>query len=238
MKAEKQFVEKLNKAMIEDFVAVNKKRNPIAKNLAKDMKALQYVIGQYSIFPKNIVSFLEFAKNKAKEMNWKNVEEEIIRNMGEELGSKSNGITHYDLLVNGVKEELGLDISNIQISESTKNFIESMKSILSNKNPYYIMGATYALEDSAVPELALVVEWVSHLFIEITGKPIQDKTLKFFFDMHLGVWEPGHEEGLRNTVFEKISSEEDRDNFEAGFREVLKTMDFWWNGLYNEASQN
>ena len=152
MKAEKQFVEKLNKAMIEDFVAVNKKRNPIAKNLAKDMKALQYVIGQYSIFPKNIVSFLEFAKNKAKEMNWKNVEEEIIRNMGEELGSKSNGITHYDLLVNGVKEELGLDISNIQISESTKNFIESMKSILSNKNPYYIMGATYALEDSAVPE--------------------------------------------------------------------------------------
>ena len=70
--------------------------------------------------------FAQQLKNRHGEMNWKNVEEEIIRNMGEELGSKSNGITHYDLLVNGVKEELGLDISNIQISESTKNFIESM----------------------------------------------------------------------------------------------------------------
>ena len=58
--------------------------------------------------------------------------------------------------------------------------------------------------------------------------------LKSFFDMHISVWEPGHEQELYKACKNYVKTKEDLEEFEKGFKEVLSTMDVWWTGLYNE----
>ncbi len=55
-----------------------------------------------------------------------------------------------------------------------------------------------------------------------------------FFDMHLAVWEPGHEIFLRKASY-KYLSPESYGLFEEGFKTVMQIMDTWWNGLDKES---
>jgi len=214
---------RLNKAMTEEYVAVNKDTNPIAKTeLSKDQ--LEYVIGQYSIFPKNITSFLYEAREKARQAGWKDADIELTRNLGEELGTETNGVPHYKWLLNCVKADFDLDLSGIKPSPSTNAFIESMTAAMANPQPSYVMGAIYACESSAVPELKIVRDIAS---------PIpEDGKLKGFFERHINNFEIGHEDKLRRACEPHVSEEP----FEQGFRDVMEIMDEWWNGLYDEIS--
>lgn len=179
---------------------------------------------------------------------WKTVGEELERNISEEYGSKTEGVPHYDMLVKGLSSELGNDLGYAPAADLEKKlrsleplpamsqFLTHIPQIVGNEDPLYALGGTYALEASAVPELVIVRMAVSKLIQNSTGIPMaRDGYLGKFFDAHLRVWEPGHEEGLRVTSAVYLNAPETAKSFEAGFREVMRTMDEMWAGLHEES---
>jgi hypothetical protein len=233
------FLTKLNDSMMNDHVAVNPERNPISvRQQALSLEQLQYVIWQYTIFPRNIVSFLLIARDKARKSGYRNAGAELTRNIGEELGTESGGVSHYEMLLNGLnsigmeRKELWRDwVLHTKPSKATSRFLCDIRDVFAANDMAYVFGATYAIECSAVPELRIVKALVEKLCELFTGTgAIQDPAFKTFFDMHIGTWEPGHEEGLRKVV-EGIGKDR---LFEHGFRDVMVTMDAWWNGMDRE----
>jgi len=218
-------MEMLNKAMMDEYVAVNKDKNPIA-NASLNKEQVEYVIGQYTIFPKNITSFLYSAREKARDARWRDVDVELTRNLGEELGTETDCVPHYDWLLGSVKADFDLDLSGTIPSLSTNAFVKIMTSAMA-KSPSYVMGAIYACESSAVPELKIVRELVSPL--------PKNSQLEVFFARHIGDFEVGHENKLRSACEFYVTTKE---QFEQGFREVMQSMDDWWNGMYLEISQS
>ncbi|NQZ84723.1 MAG: DUF3865 domain-containing protein [Nanoarchaeales archaeon] len=228
-------VKELKQVLTKDYICVNLKENPFSKNInSLNKKQIEYVLKQYSIFPKHIVSFLETVRNKSEDNKFKKIVVELTRNIGEELGTQTHGITHYDLLIQGVKEEFNLNISKIDSEESTFQFLANMRKTFSNKNIFHTLGAIYATELSAKPELLIVYKLINKYSRIIKSKKIDDGMLKSFFDMHISVWEPGHEQELYKACKNYVKTKEDLEEFEKGFKEVLSTMDVWWTGLYNE----
>jgi len=224
----------LNRAMILEYYSMSKNKNPIARRMPLEQEQLLYVLGQYTKFPAKIVSFLDLARESAAQTGWNEAEKELTRNMGEELGTRSHGITHYQMLLNGL-QELCIDVLIIPTYSATEQFISAMTTAMKNSNPAYVAGAIYACESSAVPELEIVVDLTNSLFTQ-KGK-IMSSEFKTFFELHLNNWEPGHEQGLQNNLALYIISKKQRNEFEYGFRDVMCTMDQWWNGLYKESLQ-
>ena len=240
MTTHKQLTEKLKKAMREDYHSVHPEKNPVAVAVPQlSDYGLRRALSQYTIFPKNIVSFLEAACDTSRESDWTKIADELTRNIGEELGTETGGIIHYDMLVKGLAD--GLDSSlegylrNLLPSSATEEFVQKVRTIAQDQQPAYAVGGTYALESSAVPELVIVRDALNELFTRATGQPMQDGMLKEFFRRHLDIWEPGHEEGLREASAKYILGQQDKKLFEAGFRNVMSTMDAWWIGLYKES---
>lgn len=201
---------------------------------------LEHVLGQYTLFPKHIVAFLMAAESCARLHNCPGVADELRRNIGEEQGSQTGGVSHYDLLVRGIKSRTGVDVTGVQPADATRRFLADMPFILaSGPSRYYqgasrVLGAAYCIEVTACPELELVRALVERYFTLATGSPDLGADFQLFFDKHLGIWEPGHVVGLEKTcaqVFPYIHL----GDFRAGAWSVLQTMDHWWNGLYHEA---
>lgn len=232
-----EIFDKLRNEMMDSYISVNKSKNPFAVNIDK-LSADQIIslVAQYSIFPKNIVNFLFAAREQARKQNWKGVEAELTRNAGEELGTETNGITHYEMLITGLANELGYisaeDLRNTSPSSATKVFVDSMNKTLAEEKSGYSIGAVYALESSAVPELVIVKDLVNKLFGMKLGHEMKEGVLAEFFRLHLDIWEPGHEEGLRHAC--ESMNDEFKNNFIEGFHDVMKVMDTWWLGLETE----
>ncbi len=251
MNTHKQFLTELRIIMRDEYIAISKKKNPVSIHLdTATPEQLIYVLGQYSLFPKNIVSFLRTSQSIMGQYEWKHVQEELERNIGEEEGSQTEGIPHYDMLVKGISEELGADLGYAPITDlemelrslrpslSMATFIQRVPEIVGIADPAYALGATYALESSAVPELVIVRNTLEQAINQLTGFPMaRDGYLGKFFGAHLRIWEPGHEAGLRKTSEEYIQTPQERKTFEQGFREIMKTMDTMWIGLYQESQQ-
>ena len=224
----------LNKSMMDDYVSVSKSRNPVF--LSKDKLSfdqLTYLLGQYTLFTKNIVHFLYAAKNTARMAKWKAVDAELTRNLGEELGTETDCITHNNMLILGIKETAGADFSQVIQESATRTFIESMSRIMRTNNAAYVSGAAYAMESSAIPELRIVIELVK--ILAVMKSSVLSPRLQKFFDGHLNVWEEAHESYLKEACTPYVKSNEEEKDFEQGFRDVMKTMDAWWIGLRKEA---
>lgn len=229
-------VDRLGRSMVSDYISVSKARNPVFLGReAASPAQLEYAMGQYTIFPKNIVTFLYSARDNARQSGWKDVDIELTRNLGEELGTETGGVPHYRMLVDGIKEDLGIDFSDLAPSETTASFVNAMNSCMA-VDMAFSAGAVYALEATAVPELEIVVELTDALFRKVRGAGMPGGQLKEFFRMHLYGWEPGHESGLRNSCRKYITAAS-LGAFEQGFRDVMVAMDVWWLGLYNEGNE-
>ena len=215
--------------MTEKYIAVDKQKNPIIQSLYKaSFSQLVYVIRQYSIFPKELVSFTQVARKKALEVGWLEVAWELQENIAEELGSSTDGISHYNLLAEGLEEGLHLPIKITQPSSATQQLLERMQDIC-RQEAVYVFGAMYAIEATSISELTIVMQIIEELL-----KGDMPDHLRYFFDMHLNEWEPEHEEDLRKTLAHYIDGA-DFHQFEAGFRAVMAAMDLWWTKLALEA---
>lgn len=220
----------LNQLMTEDYIAVNKQKNPIVRFLYQaSFSQLVYVIRQYSIFPKELVAFAQIARQKAFEANWLDVDRELQENIAEEMGSSTDGISHYDLLAEGLEAGLALPIKTTQPSFATRHLLESLDAI-GRQGAVYVFGAMYAIEATSIAELTIVMQVIEHVLDGEMPQP-----LRYFFDMHLNEWEPEHEEDLRKTLAQYIEQAEFHQ-FKAGFCAVMAAMDLWWTELALEAN--
>lgn len=225
-----QKIDELNRAMVFEYSAVRKAGNP-AMTL-KNPNHLAYVLSQYSLFPKYIASFLKQARDKAKEAGWDSVSGELTRNLGEELGTETDGVPHYKMLVRGFRDELGADISGILSAPATYRFLNEMRSYIRDHSLERAIGSIYACESSAVPELEIVMDLVNSLSMQTRGSELSETgMLRNFFNMHLNIWEPGHEKGLRTASGVYVVQSEQLECFEQGFRKVMESMDAWWNSM-------
>lgn len=228
--------------------SLNYRLNPVIK-VSDDLTASQifYILVQYSIFPRNIVSFLTSALDISDRLSYNALSAEIKRNIGEEQGSETENISHYDVLVTGITQEfvdhfnLTADqiesaFKSLQPKQAMHTFITTMQQSISRRdNPFYSFGSMYALEASAAPEISIIQELILKLTHRVKGARSElNSLLGSFLDMHLYVWEPGHEEGLRKEI-DKLLSVEQLENFQEGFESTIDAMDTLWTNLLREA---
>ena len=224
-----QLTQQLNQLLIHNYVAFSSTENPVVGILNQTSFAqIAYVMQQYSIFPKELVYFTELAIEKALEAGWNAVAQELKQNIAEEMGSSTQGVSHYTLLAQGLEEGLGIPVKNITPSLTTSKLLRTMQLVF-NRKPAYVLGATYAIEATSIPELSLVMQLVEWLL-----EGAIPKNLQYFFNKHLNEWEPEHEEGLRTSVAAYIQPEQ-FEEFEAGFRAIIDAMEIWWQELAQEA---
>jgi Domain of Unknown Function with PDB structure (DUF3865) len=219
----------LNQLLAQDYVAFSITENPVVKIFSQASFAqIAYVMQQYSIFPKELVGFTELARRKALGAGWNGVAQELQKNIDEEMGSTTGGISHYTLLADGLEEGLGVAVKNTMPSVATSKLLRTVLSLF-NHQVDYVLGATYAIEATSIPELTLIVKLVNWLH---EGE--MPKDLEYFFSKHLDEWEIEHEAGLRTSVAAYIQPEEFGE-FAAGFRAMIDAMQVWWQELAQEA---
>jgi hypothetical protein len=232
--------EKLNTAMKEEYVSVSKEKNPVYAQLsAMPQMRLSQITAQYVKFPQDIVCFLYNAGEAARINGWDEFAQEMDRNRSEEEGSDSQGVAHYDMLMQGIRETTKRDFKTIKRSDEYRNRTDATRAFVkamlhhtkyTDHSMPYIAGATYALESTAVPELEIVQEMVRELTARTTGERKFSPLLQRFFDGHLQTWEVGHESRLRDACAKYVTPEMAAE-FECGFRATMHTMDCWWNSL-------
>ena len=104
------FISSLNQEMLEDYCAVNSQKNPISLTLnSLSASALSHVIEQYSLFSKNISTFLLKAFYEMSYSGWESLAVELMQNIKEELNEETCGndphrLPHYVLLRRGFKD--------------------------------------------------------------------------------------------------------------------------------------
>ena len=195
------------------------------------------VLRQYYYLVVTIVQFLAIAMAR---IPVEVAKKELLRNLGEELGSRTSGVSHQELFASLVKKELGIEIRTIW-NGTTANFIGDMLTAFNTCSQYQVAGMVYALEATASPELVVVAQ-IINLSAErqvvnlskLTGPAHNEtdykvETLEQFIASHTRQFELGHESGLRETLEEFAS--EDWEKFEDGFNFVLASMQLWWTNL-------
>lgn len=223
---------RLNLSLLKDFVSVNDQKNPVITKIESlNYNQKLFILGQYSIFPKNIISMLVAATYSLSHDSWSHVVEELIQNINEEMGVGDGKIAkfslpHYTILRKVFQNGFDVDINNIKPIKETTDFVEGIKDVLSSNSPEIVCGAVYALESSAVPELSLVKS--------IATSALDEKNQKYpslmmdFFNWHINDIEIAHRDRLLEMVEMEINTDKGWNKFECGFRIVMDIMDIWW----------
>ncbi|MDZ8029547.1 MULTISPECIES: DUF3865 domain-containing protein [unclassified Nostoc] len=221
--------QQLNQLLAQDYLAFSITKNPVAQMLSQASFAqIAYIMQQYSIFPKELVGFTELARQKALVAEWDIVAQELKENIAEEMGKSTQGISHYTLLAEGLEQGLSVPVKNATPSIATSKLLRTVQSIFEQQLPN-VLGATYAIEATSIPELTLIVQLVEWLL-----EGAMPKDLEYFFSKHLDEWEIEHEAGLRTSLAAYIQPEQFGE-FAAGFRATIDAMEAWWQELAQEA---
>jgi uncharacterized protein DUF3865 len=201
------------------------------------------ILAQYCFLPATIVEYLSWGIRRSSALPA--VREELHRNRSEELGSRTAGISHFQMLQNSLRLELDLELGVIPPGEETLDFLDAIRDGLVNYSPSYAVGVIYGLEDSAVPELSIVAEAINRLAIlkglrqPITYPTVarhrsdhQNRPMNYsldeFFALHLLDFEVGHQSRLEHAVGEYLGTSISITDFEGGFEQTLRHMDEWW----------
>ncbi|MBD2024067.1 DUF3865 domain-containing protein [Leptolyngbya sp. FACHB-711] len=220
---------RLCQTMSEEYVAVHAEKNPVVRiSGAANVTQITCILQQYSILPKALVVLLEAMRNQASIAGWDVAMKELDDNLAEELGSKTQGIPHADLLAEGLETALKVPIKAVVPSTATAALLERLEA-MTHQPIAYLSGAAFAVEATAVPELQIIVRMLNLLL-----EGAMPEQLRYFFEMHLNEWEPEHEANLRKAIAHHLKPEHFKA-FEIGFRAMLTAMDAWWSGLAAEA---
>jgi Domain of Unknown Function with PDB structure (DUF3865) len=240
--------------ILKRHAAFDEWRNPVlthARYQTVTASTVARVLEQYSLLPATIVEFLTIGEERL--CKWEEVREELQRNIGEEMGSRTEGQTHYEILNTSTKRELRLLLSAAVPTPDTNEFLSQIKKGLHVQPLSATAGMLFALEASAVPELTIVAHAINK-YAELIGnveKPITLSeidwknaagspgagglyTLNSFFAAHLFDFEIGHKDRLANTLENYIRTPDEIVGFQKGFESVLCIMDRWWENLATE----
>lgn len=249
-----QLFSKLEDSLRTDHPSMLQRANPVLCGLhgrrilgEGGVRALK----QYSFLPANIVSLLSAMALRLSD--WESVNSELLRNVGEEMGSGTSGIPHFDILKRGLARELSINVNALVPETETSQFLHRLRQAIADRPAAFVAGMAYALEDSALPELeivALVINatWRALGHSEDVIRPAAMRsrahceelraskdasifTLEDFFAVHLQDFEVGHKKGLIDTTVDHLKGAEDAAEFARGFEYVLSLMDEWWASL-------
>jgi hypothetical protein len=242
-----EVVDELNQRMVAEYSAVDAGKNPISVDVGRlGAEGLEFVLQQYSLFSKNISSFLLDAYFVMAHEGWTELADELTQNIQEEFGREPGShlvfphreqrrLPHYVLLRRGLKEGLGVDVASVPPSPATRGFIFGIRGVMNDLSAARVAGGAYALESSAVPELRMVYGFAKRLFA-MRQKPVP-RAVTIFFESHIDELEVGHEQRLKQVCGAYIKAGAAEADFKSGFLEVMAVMDRWWEGLYGEITR-
>lgn len=225
----------LNKEMKCDYAFTSLKRNPALATTTLD--GLTVILNDYCALPRVITCLLERARKKALKSNMPKTAAELELNLTEERGqderANPKGVPHYEMLRRGLKKEFFFMPSK-DVRHETRVFIQKLTEVIESESSAVVVGAIYALESSAHPEL-LVVRRILETIADKRGKPLAPKealSLIWFIEIHTDVYEVDHESRLKDAILEDLD-EDCLSDFECGFREVIDLMEAWWKNMAN-----
>ena len=234
MQNHQEFTSQLQQVMMQEYIALDMTKNPFTNNPEiLSPEQLGYSLVQYSLFTKTVAGLLSNVQETAQKYEWEELRQELARNIGQELGSETKGVSHYDMLIDGLRQVYP-KAELCSPSRVTIALDKALTSITLDSHLPYASGAAYALECSVIPELHVVKSLIEKLSLIETGQKALPHVLQEFFQGHLQSWEPSHEAGIRTTTEQYIFRPSLQASFEHGFRDLLTTMDEWWIGLYGE----
>jgi hypothetical protein len=254
----RQYFSHLEDSLGQRHPSMDTRRNPVLTLIDEgklNAGGIEEALSQYSLLPKRIVHFLSAGASRLQA--WEAVGTELRRNIGEEEGSRTDDIPHYVILKDALRKELALDVQDVRPAEGTRRFLDAVDRGLTQQPAAFVAGMLYALEDSAVPELAVVASIINR-YAMLTGRaepinlaaltsgdrkastPKDEKekySLNSFFASHMLDFEVGHRNGLASAIQGHIPVAEMRA-FEDGFEYVLDEMDVWWKTLAGSEGQD
>lgn len=229
--------------------------NPLLSRVSQtgSTEELAQALRQYVRLPEEIVSYLKAAAA------WFPVDHpihrELERNWSQELGSATGGVPHAEILKVRLVSDLGIDATLVVSNLATEQFLTALRDGM-RRSAWFAVGQTYALEASAVPELALLVGPAINLYATRVGRaqPIGKAALRSdakigafpvlktraealalpmsdWFALHVLDFEVGHRDLLQQTVLETEMNGQAQTEFVQGFRTVLSAMDTWWSEI-------
>lgn len=231
------------------------KKNPVFQRVNDGTmipKAFAESIRQYVCFPEEIVKMLKGAAQHFSEDH--PIHQELKRNWGQENGSATGGIPHVDILKHGLMRDLSIHAYHVHASQATQRFLSTVHEGM-NESSWFAVGQAYALEASAVPELAIIVGPALNAYAALTQKlqPIHKVALaekgtyalpkittseqayamsmSDWFALHIVDFEVSHRDFLRGHALAFLIGDDEQSEFARGFRQVLDAMDAWWDGL-------
>lgn len=229
--------DKLKSQMYGNCSILDPENNPVSKNMQfQSTRSLVYVIEQYSTFPRLIVEMLRTAQHTLAP--WATVADALDDNIQEELGSRTGGISHYNLLREGVLDEFGLDIQPVTPVGSTSAFHNECHGFLRSASLATAAGAIYAIEATSIGEIKCVAAIANEVSTRVNGRPLPiDGKVNRFLMEHIEDFEVGHERELR-TALRPLLTTENQAEFNEGVQDVIDAMSRWWSGLESEAISN
>jgi hypothetical protein len=227
--------------MMQAHTCVNN-HNPVwknRKNLSKQQVA--QILIQYTFLVRWIISFLSIATVRLNQ--YPKIQQDLLKNVGEESGSRTHGKSHQSILFDCLRHELTIDVTGSRQDTATQEFLESIQNALIHKSTAFAAGVIYALEASAVPELTVVARLINLckkgvIHIQLLTNPVraykaakqEHYNLEDFFVLHTVQFEKGHESGLRLAIQKELPAGAEAE-FEEGFEFLLTLMDDWWQAL-------
>lgn len=188
------------------------------------------IASQYTVFPAHIVSLLEKARSCLGP--WNDVQAELGRNIAEELGGTAHGGSHYEILCHGMAEEYSVDVSNVALSDGTLLFIDTLFGLVTQVENERAAGAIYAIEATAVNEISAVQRLLNRLSTEMNDRDLKpESAISKFIDLHIDVYEPSHEAGLRSVLEYRLREAPAMQDFSESFHSTVSAMDTWWDHL-------
>lgn len=243
----------LNEEMLSrEFLA----RNPLLSRVStsESIPELAQAIRQYVRLPEEIVTYLKAAA--AWFPTGHPIQRELERNWGQEQGSVTGGIPHVEILKFGLKRDLKIDAEHVSSNAATRRFLETISQGMM-RSRWFAVGQAFALEATAVPELAFLVGPALNLYAKQTAQPepIEKTALRMgkvlrrlptiktpeeafaltmtdWFALHILDFEVGHRDLLQEAILPSLQDESDVAEFRAGFCHVLDAMDLWWQEIH------
>lgn len=221
-----------------EFVALNRNGNKIIQKLGKaDKNYLKFIIGNYAAFSQEAIHMLVDAM--MRNHDWPLLFEEIQNNINEEKGSETKGIPHLEIMREGYRKDLGLevDIQYFKPSLITTRFLNSMKLIFNNDDNAFSAGALIAFESTAIEEF-YIIDLIIKKYLSFSNEDdlgeLPESLTKYYIDGHK-LFEIGHENHLIEAIRPYITKE-NSSKMIRGYIATSLAMDTWWRQLFYEAT--
>ena len=203
-------------------------------------QALKFIIGNYAAFSQDAIHMLVDAMIRCHD--WPLLFEELQENINEEKGSETKGIPHLEIMREGYRKDLGLevDFQYFKVSLITKRFLHSMRLIFNNDDNAFVAGALMAFEGTAIEEF-YIIDLIIKKYLEQVNhseplKELPQSLTKYYIDGHK-IFEIGHEAHLISSIKPYIDTK-NISRMVRGYLATALTMHTWWLELYHEAQFN